>query len=572
MTPRPIAFVVLAASLAGCGSPAGSNGGATSTTGRKVEPWENVANRLRKENDLSACKTALGQLNNELAERTDLPPVPALTDEAAKNLAALVPLSTDDIAEIRGASYSALDPAYVAECFHLRDAARSLDPSGLPPQDLVRLGFAWVCRQVYLQPWELEREGYIPAVPPSYVLLRGHGSGIERAYVFLALLQQFGVDGCFIGDAGQSSLKVVNQKSVLHRGPFWAVGARVGPDIFLFDPWTGEPFPAPDGKGVATLAQVKADPAKWKLPEAEVKASSIVLAVPLSALAPRMATLESKILADTGVRLAMDASALKNRFPPEAKFWNPAGDRFTYTRMLVAFLPTEEGGLDRAESQYRPHTLYRRSLIPKSLSTLPAGLNPAAAERLQMAILGVYGLSFFEPPTPRERIQRGQFQDAARYLMQKLDAFGYGQERLRAVDPADLAAWTEKANGAFEFLNSARYPTPGQTSPLPENDPGVMDARAKLDEFWRGTEPVWRVFVDRATASLGRAEAAYLLALAKHEEAERGQSRGSAVNAWRQAASSWNAYLEQEGENRIPARSVHAKALAARAKSFANPK
>jgi hypothetical protein len=567
-----IAAALFAASLAGCGSPPGSNGEGGNISGRKVEPWENVSARLRKENDLPACKSALGQLNNELSERTDLPPVPALTPEAEKSLTALVPLSADDLSEIRGATYSALDPAYVAECFAMRDAARSLDPSGLPPQELARLGFAWVCRQVYIQPWELERDGYIPAVPPSYVLARGYGSGLERAYVFLALLQQMGLDGCLIGNADQGTIKVEGQKSLVNRGPFWAVGVRVDAGILLFNPWSGEPFATPDGKGIATLAQVTANPAQWKLPEAEAKASSIVLVAPLSALAPRIAVLESKILADTGVRLAMDAAAVKRRFPPQAVFWNPPRDRFTFTRVLVAFLPAEEGGLDRADLQHRPHMHYRRSMLPKSLGALPPDLNPNVAERLQIATLNVYATSFLVPPAPRERIQRGQFQDASRDLTQKLEAFGRGQERIRTLDPAVIAAWTKQASDAFEQLNAARFPNPGQATPQPDNDPDVVEARNKLEEFWRGSEGVWRVFVDRATASLGRAEASYLLALAKHEEAERRHARGPAPDVWNQAANSWNAFLDQDGDSRLPARTAHAKMLAARAKSLAEAK
>ena len=53
-----------------------------------------------------------------------------------------------------------------------RDAARSLDPIGLPPPELVRTGFDWVCRQVYLKPWTPEvQPGVAQAmlVPPAAV-------------------------------------------------------------------------------------------------------------------------------------------------------------------------------------------------------------------------------------------------------------------------------------------------------------------------------------------------------------------------------------------------------------------
>ena len=564
----------LIAFLPGCGKPPDSDSSGNVKSFRKVEPWESIAVRLRRDTELAACKTALGQLNNELAERTDLPPVPALAPEGETALKALVPLSSDDLMELRGASYSALDPAYLAECFYLRDAARSLDPGGLPPLELARLGFAWLCRQVYLQPWELEREGFIPAVPPEFTLNRGSGSGLERAYVFLALLQQMGLDGCLIGATDQGTIRMSNDRSLVHDGPFRAVGVRIGADIFLFNPFSGEPFAGPDGKGVATYAQVKANPGPWKLTEVDAKKMGIALAVPLSSLAPRIALLESKILADTGVRLAFDAAALKARFPAEAKFWNPPQDRFSYTRLLITFLPVEEGGIDHEPRPQQPFTHYKRSQIPKSLVDLPPDLNSGVAERLRLGILNVYGSSFFVPPTPRERIQRGQFQDASRDLTQKLGAFGRGQERLRAIDPADVTAWLDQAAGSFELVSRARFPNPGQTVPQPDSDPDVIDAKNKLEEFWRATDNISRALVDRSTASLGRGEALFLLALAKHEEAERRQTRGAAeaLDAWREADNSWSAFLEQDGTHGTPGRTAHAKLLAARAKQFAMAK
>ena len=560
----PVVALILV--LAGCGPRAGTTDDPAKGTSRKVEPWENVAAQLRKETDLATCRTALGQLNNELTERTDLPPVPGLSPEAEKALARLVPLSTTDLGEIRPAAYSALDPAYLAECFYFRDAARSIDPSGIPPRELARLAFAWVCRQVYLQPWEVDPAGYIPAVAPTFTLGRGFGSGLERAYVFLAILQQMGIDGCLIGDASLGTFRTDGRKSIVTRGPFWAVGARIDSDIILFNPWSGEPFPTPDGKGVATLAQIKSNPTQWKLKPDDVSGSSIALAVPLSSLAPRLALLESKIAADTGVKLAVDAEALKKRFPAEAKFWNHPEDRFSYTRLLSAFLPTEEGGLDRSELQHRPHTLYFRSLVPASLTELPAELSPAVAERLQAGIRGVYSSAFFAPPTPRERIQRGQFQDAARDLTQKQQAFVRGLERIRGVAPGELKQWQETANAMHENLTRARYPDPNQTTPLPDSNPDVSDAKAKMEEFWKTTEGISRVLIDRGTASIGRSEATYLLALAKHEEAERRGAGASGADAWKEAANAWNAFLEQDEAAALPARTAHAKTLRSRAK------
>src|SRR5262249_43332740 len=148
---------------------------------------------------------------------------------------------------------------------YLRDAAKSLNLTGLPPEKQAEYAFAWVCRQVYLHPWlrALGGNTFEPtALPPTAVLRRGFGSGLERMYVFLALLQHLGLDGCRVGPPDAAKIHVrLSEAEVKYptvglpvpRGPFWAVGVRVGNDVRLFDPWRSEPFPV-------TLNQLKANP------------------------------------------------------------------------------------------------------------------------------------------------------------------------------------------------------------------------------------------------------------------------------------------------------------------------
>src|SRR5262249_4036985 len=157
-------------------------------------------------------------------------------------------------------------------------------------------------------------------LPPSYVLRRGYGSGLERAYVFLALLQQLGIDGCLVGppDTAEKPSYFVptgpdgKPLTAGAKGPFWAVGARVGADVILFEPWRGERFHG-------TLAALKAnpDPLKpwfddkaWGVTPDDIKKGAVFLAAPVSALAPRMELLESKLRAEAPVRLAIPPGKL----------------------------------------------------------------------------------------------------------------------------------------------------------------------------------------------------------------------------------------------------------------------
>lgn len=613
---RLVAVVSLALSfgacllfIAGCGKPPAMNKDAKDSTAVKANPWEAAAKRLRKDADTAGCKTALGALNNELLSTQDAVRPAGLTPEAERELAAAVPLSPDDLAEIRGSSYSAHDPVYLAECLFLRDAAKSLDVQPRPGQspeqvtaDLADIGFAWVCRQVYLNPWMIPTpEGSLTvSLPPTYVLRRGSGSGLERAYVFLALLQQMGLDGCLVGgpDAGgKTSLTTVfspDKKTLLTgaaRGPFWAVGVRVGGDVRLYDPWRGEPFPA-------SLGALKANPAAQKawledkanasgVTADDVRAATVLLAVPVNSLAPRVATLEQQIGTDLAARLAVNPTALRNRFPdPKPAFWNPPQDGFAYGRTARTVLPPDDGGTDRNPPGLRLLDRYIRAQFPAEVLALPAELrgNEEAAERVRGIVAGTYGTAFFgisgpaifATPTPRERLQRGQFQDAARDLVVKQDQFAHGLERLRnnANSEADIRAWATRARELYDEQG------------LAATAEGRQQAAAAVEAHWKRHADLVQLLVDRSSAELGRAEATLLMAMCKHEQAERAQARlehaggpeaqqlkSVAADAWAVALGEWRTYAERARvQAGFPGRDAHVQALVARAEKFAGQK
>lgn len=581
----------------GCSKGHKAPSGDNKTDIEKGDPWEAAARQLRQSSDPATCKAAIGQINTALGSRTDLAGPAPLTPGAEKALASLVPLAPVDLTEVRQTGYSSLDPAYLAECFYLHDAARSLDVAALPPGDAAGLAFAWLCRQVYINPWRVPwkpGQDVTAVVPPTYSLRRGSGSGMDRAYAFLALLQQMGLDGCLIGPP-DSADKVAappfpDSAKVAPRGPFWAVGVRAGADVRLFDPWRGVPFPG-------TLAQLKANPdllkawfedkaEPWGVTPDEVRKAVVFLAVPVSAISTRMAMLDEKLKGDTGVRLAVDPAALRDRFTAgapngpglpaaEVKFWNPPDDRFAYGRILMGFLPLGEGGAEAGQAGLRLYDLFIREQVPPTVIQLPAELvEREPQERLRTVAFVTYKVTFLDPPTPRERLQRGQFQDAARFLTEKQDEFGRGLARVRTLGPQEIPNWCKTANELYATLGRARL----------DNDPArVAEAQAAIDNFWQARSATAQVIVDLASASVGRAEATYLLALTKHEQAERLQARAErasgpdaagmkdeATRAWKQAADLWAAYAQQkEAQAGFPGRAAHAQALTDRATRLA---
>ncbi|MBN9517805.1 hypothetical protein J0H58_04675 [bacterium] len=520
--------------------------------------------------------------------------MPALTPDAEKALVSLARLGPEDLEVVRPATFSGADAAYVAECLYLRDAARAVDPVGLPPADRARAGFAWVCRQVYVRPWVTDDGRFVPAVPSVYVLRRGWGTVLERATVALALFRQLGLDAALVGppDAADRPAGFMppwaDQKSELS-GPFWAVAVKADADVLLFDPAGGRPFPG-------TLAQVKANPdllkpwaddkaAPWKVPADVVKQATLYQAVPLPALAPRMAALEEKTKADLGAVLAVDLKAQRDRLAAapgagEVKAWNPANDGLAYPRVLESFLPAEDGGNDRRPPGQRLLDMYQGSLFPRQAfagpDVLPRELTAQPArDRLVFTAAGAYGAAFLEPPTPREKMQRGQHTDAAVFLSGRQDAFTRGQEQVRNATPEQIEAWVKTANDLYRNLRQAEFPDPNQLRPNPPTDPAVAAARAAVEEFWKTTAAVAQAIMGRATARQGLAEASYLLALTKHEEAERQQLRAdraapadaprvkaAAANAWAEAANTWRSYLDLSADlPGLDARTAHARGL-----------
>src|SRR5262249_6090455 len=148
------------------------------------------------------------------------------------------------------------------QCFLFQDIASALavgfvgnDRDGRAvqqaPAERARTAFAWVIRQVLLfgTPDPRQIDGAEPPVPPEFTARRGGGTALERALVFLALIQEMheaegNLRGCLltIRDKADAPARL------------WACGvvADGSADVLLFDPVLGLPLPGKDGKGVAT--------------------------------------------------------------------------------------------------------------------------------------------------------------------------------------------------------------------------------------------------------------------------------------------------------------------------------
>lgn len=607
-TRRPIATVLLLLGLfataagavvgaGGCSKPPPLSKDGEDKGGPKADPWATAGQKLKKDPSPGAVRLALGGLTSDLNAQNK-EPLPVLTEPALEKLGALVPLTPADRDEVRAATFTPHDGVYLADCLYLRDVERSLALTGAPADYQAEIAFGWVCRQVYLHPWlrQLDPNTFsTTSMPPTAVLRRGFGSGLERAYVFLALLQQLDLDACLIGRPGAGPCNtdfrvnvpvttpaaLASVSAVVPRGPFWAVGVRIGSDVRLYDPWRSTSLPF-------TLNQLRTNPEpfKWWFDDAanaggatfaEAKAATVYLAVPVNALSPRMATLENRLRTDLDAKLAFDPVALRAAFPdPKPTFWNPPEEALAYGRAARSLLPFDQGGADRGQPGQRLYDAFRRDQLPAAVFRVPDALAPIPARnRLGGTAASALGISFIEPPNPRERIQRGQFQDASKDLVNKQDMFTGGLERLRLNKDADqqIREWVDAVNGLYEELGRAQ---------LNNNKEAEAAYLRQIDQQWQ--LPGALFLVDRASSEVGLAEATFLLALCKHELAERAQVRvereagpgadrlrQSASDSWQTALSAWRTYEGLSSAHAgFPGRATHAQALAARAERFVN--
>lgn len=149
---------------------------------------------------------------------------------------------------------------------------------------------------------------------PGEILLAGRASAAQRAWVFLELLRQAGLEGVMLATPGADG------------GPPrpWVPAAILAGEAYLFEPTYGMPIPGPGGMGVATLQQAVSDPAilgALSLPErrypvqSESLAAGVVVLVAADpwSLAGRMAQLDRELGPARGVRVAVDAAAVAGR-------------------------------------------------------------------------------------------------------------------------------------------------------------------------------------------------------------------------------------------------------------------
>ncbi len=530
---------------------------------------------LLKSGDLPVCQSAVRQLNQHLGQQLR-EKRPELTDAQRKVLEERFRLTTEELGEVASGSLTLLDAHHLEGCLLFRDAARSLAVEGRPAGEQAAAAFQWSMRQVRLRAREA------PAVPPQVALRRGWGSALERSLVFLAVLQQLGIDGCLVALPGPS------EEQPRH----WLCGALLNtgssPEIQLFDPRMGLPLPGPKGQGIATLAQLRAEPdllkqlsaekAEYDVTAEQARNIELRVVVPLSALAPRLKVAEELLGTGLPVRLAVEPVALLKKFEDAATGEGPKAPLRAAREVIGVlrdFVPPADGGTGK--------TFHSAVHIP--LEYFPKlGLG----EELERPYLILFQRPFrdfaLEPRMPRDDLLRSHFiylgkpstdktrmpferaEDGAAEAKGKRDERRGNEAERVGRNPAGVQAQTEvldrarmprdlilrgKYDEAAGFLVAmceqllAQRERLNRSTELPkrlqewhpkmitaqavflraQGSPGEPEARRQRDQLWAEGDKYLLVVLEGMAAPPLLEEVTFQLALCKHEQADRLQAR-----------------------------------------------
>jgi len=205
---------------------------------------------------------------------------------------------------------------------------------------------------------------------PGEILLAGRASGPQRAWIFIELLRQAGLEGVMLATpiAGEEAMRP------------WIPAVVIRGEAYLFEPTYGLPLPGPGGEGVATIRQAASDPSileALSVPERAYPVSPseaanvgvLVVADPWN-LSARMAHLEADLGPQHGVHVAVDASAVAERAASATPLgataprglwafpWESLARRHLAPRALVDELGPLEMALPREDAN-RGGQLYR---------------------------------------------------------------------------------------------------------------------------------------------------------------------------------------------------------------------
>jgi hypothetical protein len=386
----PVALTALGLllSLVGCNSGSSSVGGGaqtspTSDPAMKRQLFDTAIDNLNHLEQFQA-QDMLGRIVEHLNEAVDwsrpvdwsVDPLVASLPEVDRDLQPMRDLVTD--------KFLGFDSFYLQEAVTLRNISR--DARGEQADDLARATklFDWVVRNVSLmEPGELGVDSAGQPLEPNHLpyqtVFLGRGDVIDRAWVFVLLCRQQGIDAAVLalpGDTADAPLRT------------WAVGVLIDGELRVFDPKLGLPILGTDGTGVAKLSELAANDALLRRLDLDAEHAYPVTAAQLAGtialvegspgyLSRRMKRVESRLTGDRRIVLTTEPSQVADRLRKcpgvrDALLW-----RLPYERLRFQSSP------DATEPAKREMRAFQSSSVPKKFQGSVQAL--ARGRTLQLA-------------------------------------------------------------------------------------------------------------------------------------------------------------------------------------------
>jgi hypothetical protein len=454
-SPKTLTGLALLAPLvflahSGCARPAVTpNKGGIAVVEQRDDSLHLALELFRQAQDLPQFREALNHVSAPLAKHAAKASLP-LDDKTRQLVQELCRPEADEMAEIDAGAVQPLDAAYLESSFLFREAARALEITGLPLREQAALGFGWAMRRVMLH--EQQDEG----LPPHLILRRGFGSVGDRGVVALEVLRQAQLLGCIV------PIPIKEGRDRLLIGVL--LPKKEGADLLLFDPRLGLPVPGPQGQGIATLAEVRAQPELLTfsgIAPDQLKDAAARSGYPLPALAPRMKALEDLLSGQERVFLHHDLAIWQRHLaaaglPPAP--W-PAQASPAPPRAFRLFYPPEEGGIDKRQ-RYAHFKLLQAPLPPAIYKLQEMRLFAELPDDARIVMTNFLG-DLFEKYylQPRAALLRGQHEA----VLKRIDRIGSVIEQADAAAPIAesqfqqaIAQWRERLNEAYLSQDEGR--------------------------------------------------------------------------------------------------------------------
>ncbi|HVA50721.1 MAG TPA: hypothetical protein VNH11_30530 [Pirellulales bacterium] len=276
--------------------------------------------------------------------------------------------------ELDAMGFARADGIDLREAVWMRDASNWA--AGTTQNDLERARrlFDWIVRNIQLESSD-EGQSATPTRLAWQTLLLGRGPAIDRAWVFILMARQQGLDVVMLSRPAAADAEEASPRP-------WVPALLDKGELYLFEPSLGLPVPGPNGEGIATLAQVAADEAllrhldldddhRYEMDAAGVQNMLALIEASPIYLTQRAALLESELTGDQKMVLSVDASAVAERVKKckhvkDVELWSLPYER------LAGQAKLGKTGLQRLAADFEPFVVPFPRTLKKKAEIVPA--------------------------------------------------------------------------------------------------------------------------------------------------------------------------------------------------------